>query len=150
MLHLVRFQSLVAVAFILSPSRSSFSRVYNNQHWVIQEAEQRRIAESRSSTKPASASPAASSPASSLHSQPSPSPVYENLNSKQTVRPTQQATAYHSQALPRPEADPNSWQTPPQPPRLSNAYPQENLYANLGSVPPPQASYDSSSALFQR
>jgi hypothetical protein len=67
------------------------SRTYNNQHWVIQEAEQRRLADSRvSGAKPSSASPAASSPASSMHSQASPSPVYENVhnsNSKHSARP---------------------------------------------------------------
>ena len=138
-----------------------FFRVYNNHHWVIQEAEQRRLAESRGGlVKPAYTSPAASSPASSLHSQTSPSPVYENLNHKQTAKPgavnharpdasispAHSDASWHSQqarsGIAYPQENPSAI--------ISNAYPQENLYANLGSVPPPQQPFETSPLDFQR
>jgi hypothetical protein len=141
-----------------------FPRVYNNQHWVIQEAEQRRLAESRGGLiKPPYTSPAASSPATSLHSQKSPSPVYENLNHKQTAKPGSVSQARPDASVSPAHSD-ASWHSqqaavarssnayPQETPTAisSNAYPQENLYANLGSVPPPQPPYETSPLHFQR
>ena len=147
------------------------SRIYNNQHWLIQEAEQRRLAELQQQQQQQQqqhqqqlpkglvkqVSPAAPSPASSLISQASPSPVYENLNKKQTVK----ASSYNNHQRPDASVSPAhsdaSWQSsqqgreqPPPLPRSNNAYPQENLYANLGSVLAPQPNFETSPLHFQR
>lgn len=125
------------------PSEGGNQKSYNSQHWLIQEAEQRRLAEfqqPRVNKQPIS--PATSSPASSLKSQTS--PVYENLNNpSQTVR----ANNYTNHQRPDSSVSPDqNWQT-----RTNNFYPQENLYANLGSVPPPpQPTFETSPVHFQR
>jgi hypothetical protein len=114
-------------------SRPSPFRSYN-QHWLIQEAEQRRIAEMQNRTS-SSMTP---SPSSSSHSP----PIYENNNvGRQQPKPVQvepmsQPPQQHSPIYsnsdyispPMSNVSPKGWGQQPQQPQFGG----ESLYANLG------------------